>query len=62
MPELLAAFFSTLRRAGVNAELHIYHAGGHGFGVRADRPELTVSTWHLRFFDWLGARGLLQKP
>jgi endo-1,4-beta-xylanase len=61
MPELLAAFFTTLRRAGVNAELHIYHTGGHGFGVRADRPELPVSTWHQRFVEWLGARGLLKK-
>lgn len=62
IPELLAAFFTTLRRAGVNAELHIYHTGGHGFGVRADRPELPVSMWHQRFFEWLGARGLLKKP
>ena len=62
MPELLAAFFTTLRRAGVNAELHISHAGGHGFGVRPDRPELPVSTWHERFVEWLGARGLLKKP
>jgi endo-1,4-beta-xylanase len=62
MPELLAAFFTTLRRAGVNAELHIYHVGGHGFGVRADRPEMPVSTWPERFFEWLRAGGYLQKP
>ena len=62
MPEQLATFFTTLRRAGVSAELHIYHTGGHGFGVRADRPEMPVSTWHERFVEWLGARGLLKKP
>lgn len=61
MPEQLAAFLTTLRRSGVNAELHICHTGGHGFGVRADRPELPVSTWHQRFVEWLGARGLLKK-
>lgn len=61
MPEQLAAFFTTLRKAGVNAELHIYSSGGHGYGVRADRPGLPVSTWHLRFTEWLGERGFLKK-
>jgi len=61
MPEQLAAFFTTLRKAGVNAELHIYSAGGHGYGVRTDRPELPVSTWQVRFTEWLGERGFLKK-
>jgi acetyl esterase/lipase len=60
MPDQLAAFFTTLRKAGVNAELHIYNSGGHGFGVRADRPDLSVSSWHARFIDWLGNRGFLK--
>jgi endo-1,4-beta-xylanase len=58
MPEQLANFFVTLRRAGINAELHIYSTGGHGFGVR-ERP-LAVSGWHSRFVDWLGDRGFLK--
>jgi acetyl esterase/lipase len=58
MPELLANFFVTLRRAGVNAELHIYSAGGHGFGVR-ERP-LAISGWHTRFVEWLGDRGFMK--
>ncbi|HWA27116.1 MAG TPA: alpha/beta hydrolase [Lacunisphaera sp.] len=61
MPEQLAAFFTRLRQAGVNAELHIYSSGGHGYGVRADRPDLAVSTWHARFVEWLGDRGFLKK-
>ena len=61
MPEQLAAFFTTLRQAGVNAELHIYSSGGHGFGIRSDRPNLPVSTWHVRFAEWLGDRGFLKK-
>lgn len=61
MPEQLAAFFTTLRKAGVNAELHIYSSGGHGYGVRADRPQMPVSTWHVRFAEWLGDRGFLKK-
>ena len=60
MPDQLAAFFTTLRQAGVNAELHIYNSGGHGFGVRPDRPDLAVSTWHVRFVEWLGNRGFLK--
>ena len=58
MPEQLTTFFATLRRAGVNAELHIYSTGGHGFGVR-ERP-LAVSNWHARFVEWLGDRGFLK--
>jgi endo-1,4-beta-xylanase len=58
MPEQLATLFTTLRKAGVNAELHIYNTGGHGFGVR-ERP-LAVSSWPARFVDWLGDRGFLR--
>ena len=58
MPEQLTAFFGKLRQAGVNAELHIYSTGGHGFGVR-ERP-LAVTGWHTRFVEWLGDRGFLK--
>jgi acetyl esterase/lipase len=58
MPEQLATLFTTLRRAGVNAELHIYNSGGHGFGVR-ERP-VAISSWHVRFVEWLGDRGFLK--
>jgi endo-1,4-beta-xylanase len=58
MPEQLSTLFVTLRKAGVNAELHVYNSGGHGFGVR-ERP-LAVSHWPDRFVDWLGDRGFLK--
>ncbi len=58
MPEALANFFVALKKAGVNAELHIYNSGGHGFGVR-ERP-LAVTGWTQRFVDWLGDRGFLK--
>ena len=61
MPEQVASFFTTLHQAGVNAELHIYSSGGHGFGVRTDRPGLAVSGWTDRFVAWLGDRGFLKK-
>ena len=59
--EGLAEAYLRFKRAGVPAELHIYGAGGHGFGLRASdtRP---VGAWHLRFEEWLAASGLLKKP
>ena len=50
--------YLALKRAGVPAELHVYAAGGHGFGVRpSDRP---VSTWPERCAAWLRAQGVLK--
>ncbi|MEO7599244.1 MAG: alpha/beta hydrolase, partial [Opitutus sp.] len=60
MPEQSASFFNALRQAGVNAELHIYNRGGHGFGARADRPDMAVSNWQIRFMEWLNDRGFLK--
>jgi hypothetical protein len=56
----LTGLFLQLRQAGVSAELHIYSAGGHGYGVRP-RP-LAVTGWTTRFLEWMGDRGLLGKP
>src|SRR5206468_3674975 len=50
--------YLALKRAGVSAELHVYAAGEHGFGVRpSGRP---VSTWPERCVDWLRAQGVLK--
>ncbi|MGI8970145.1 MAG: alpha/beta hydrolase [Dehalococcoidia bacterium] len=50
--------FLTLKRAGISAELHVYAAGGHGFGVRpSDRP---VSTWPERCAGWLRDQRVLR--
>jgi len=48
-----------LRDAGVSAELHVYAAGGHGFGMR-NRP-LPITGWPVRFQEWMSARGLLTR-
>jgi dipeptidyl aminopeptidase/acylaminoacyl peptidase len=53
---LLAA---ELRRAGGSAELHVYDAGGHGYGLRPD-PVLPVTSWPERAAAWLRRRGLLE--
>lgn len=51
--------FLALKKAGVASDLHIYSAGGHGFGLRAS--DQVASTWPKRCEDWLRSRGLLQK-
>jgi endo-1,4-beta-xylanase len=48
--------FKNLRDAGVNAELHVYSRGGHGFGMR-HRP-LAVTSWSVRLLEWLRDSGL----
>jgi len=46
------------KRAGVSAELHIYAAGGHGFGIRpSDKP---CSTWPQRLAEWMVGQGILK--
>jgi acetyl esterase/lipase len=49
--------YLALRRAGVPAELHIYAAGGHGFGLRSSKQP--CSTWPERCAEWLRAQGFL---
>jgi acetyl esterase/lipase len=51
------ALFQKLRDKGVDAELHVYAQGGHGFGMR-DRP-FPITGWPSRFHDWMRAQGLL---
>jgi endo-1,4-beta-xylanase len=57
----LANYLIKLKSANVPAELHVYNRGGHGFGVRTDRPELPISRWPDRFQEWLGDIGMLKK-
>ena len=45
--------------AGKSAELHLYAAGGHGFGMKTQN--LPSDRWIELFGDWLGMQGLLTK-
>jgi hypothetical protein len=56
----LANYFLKLKATGIPTELHIYNQGGHGFGVRNDRPDMPISSWPLRFVEWLGDLGMLK--
>jgi acetyl esterase/lipase len=53
------AMFMALRRAKVPAELHVYAAGGHGFGLRPTKNP--CCTWPQRCQEWMQSRGLLGK-
>lgn len=55
-----ALYYSAgLQAAKVPLELHVYPTGGHGYGLR--RTKENVTTWPDRAADWLRARGLLEK-
>lgn len=51
--------FLALRRAKVEAELHIYSRGGHGYGLRkTDEP---CTTWNERCAAWMKNQGYLKR-
>jgi hypothetical protein len=52
--------FLALKKAGVLAELHIYAAGGHGFGIRSQNGPL-VADWSNRLEAWLRHQKLLEQ-
>ena len=52
------ASYLALKRAGVPAELHVYEAGGHGFGLRPTGKN--SATWPARCEDWMRDRGLIK--
>lgn len=45
------------RNAGSTAELHVYQAGGHGFGMV--QTGTTAQLWPGQFFAWMESNGLL---
>jgi acetyl esterase/lipase len=56
-PENSVLYYLALKRAGVPAELHVYAAGGHGFGLRPG--EQPVLTWPKRCEEWLRGQKVL---
>ena len=49
------AYALELKRVKVPCELHLYSAGGHGYGLRPAGP---VTTWPKRCEEWLATRTL----
>jgi acetyl esterase/lipase len=58
--ESATAYFQALKRAKVPAELHIYAAGGHGYGLR--RSEYPVTTWPQSVETWLHTLKVIPGP
>jgi endo-1,4-beta-xylanase len=56
LPELYLA----MKRAGANAELHVYTNVGHGFGLRPTSKG-AVAAWPSRFLEFLDTRGFLKQ-
>jgi acetyl esterase/lipase len=50
-------FYQACRKARVPAEMHIWHKGGHGFGL--GKPVEPVSRWPVLCADWLKETGFL---
>src|SRR5262245_3859284 len=53
-------FHSSLFKAGVQSDLHIYAHGGHGGGIKP-RNGIPFGTWPIRFQEWLADLGMLKK-
>ncbi|MGH9345229.1 MAG: alpha/beta hydrolase [Terriglobia bacterium] len=51
-------YFLALKNAGVPAEMHIYAAGHHGYGLR--RTQQTATTWPERAEQWMRSLGVLK--
>ncbi len=56
------AYYAKLKAQGIQAEVHIYLKGGHGFGMTGRTPafrELGVSHWPEQLQAWLTETGFL---
>lgn len=49
-------YFNALHSHGVKAELHIYQAGGHGYGLH---NKTTSDQWITHLYGWLAMNGLI---
>jgi len=51
----IVKFYDALTAAGQKPEVHIYSAGGHGFGM--EKQGTASDHWSEDFYDWLEAQG-----
>jgi acetyl esterase/lipase len=54
--DFAARLYDALTKTGQRPEVHIYSAGGHGFGVK--QQGTTSDHWIDDFYNWLNAQGL----
>jgi len=53
-------FYAKLIKAGVNAELHVYGKGSHGFSMGSGAGK-SAALWPQSFIAWLGDSGMISK-
>jgi acetyl esterase/lipase len=51
--EGLATLYLDMKKAGINAELHIYAGIGHGFGLRDNASSVRLAGWPARLKEWM---------
>jgi len=56
--EPIVKFYSALKSAGHKPEVHIFSAGGHGFGMR--KQNTSSDHWIETFYYWLVAQGFIK--
>ena len=52
-------YYLALKQAKVPAEMHLFPAGGHGYGLRG--TEAAPAAWPKLAADWLRRQGVLDK-
>lgn len=52
-----ALLYLEYRKRQIPAEIHVYHDGGHGFGMR--QSGLPVASWPQRVAEWMKSIGVL---
>lgn len=57
--EAIVKFHDALLAAGIKPEVHVFSAGGHGFGMR--KQGTTSDHWIDAFYFWLEAQGLTKR-
>ena len=56
----LAEAYLRFKKAGVQAELHIYAKSGHGFGIRPERAGQSHQDWPIQFVSFLRQLGMIK--
>ena len=57
----LVALFMEWKKAGANAELHIYGDGKGPYELMPQTGETTTETWSTQMLQWLKAKGFLKR-
>jgi acetyl esterase/lipase len=56
----LAEAYLRFKKAGVQAELHLYAKSGHGFGLRPERAGQSHQEWPVQLLSFLRQSGLIK--